>query len=190
VQPVPWKRTVINGHCELLAETLDAASPQQADLTEIRRAGERATSLTQQLLAFSRRQILAPRVLDLSDSLNAIEPDAQAPEGVRRLAERILGQRGYCVLAATTPRLALEIAASHEGRIDLLLPDVVMPEISGKLLAEQLIAARPSLRVLYMSGYTDNAIVHHGVVEPDTPFVQKPFPPVTLLRKVWELLDS
>ena len=111
-------------------------------------------------------------------------------EGVRRLAERILGQHGYRVLAMPTPHDALESASRHDGPIHLLLTDVVLPEMSGKSLAERLIASRAALRVLYMSGYADDAIVHHGVLEPDTPFIQKPFAPAALLRKIRELLDA
>ena len=352
--------TVISGYCELLRDELGPDSHHQTDLIEIERAADRAASLTRQLLAFSRRQILEPRVLSLSDSLNGMEPmlkrligeqikvlvrtppdighvqadpgqieqvvlnlainarDAM-PEGgtllleltdivldesytrrhvdaaeglhvmlavsdtgtgmdaatasrvfepffttkpqgkgtglglstvhgivkqsggsievysepgrgttfkiylprvdapidvtplgaqekarggsetvllledeeaVRALAERILEQHGYRVLVAATPREALDIAAGYKDSLHLLLSDMVLPEMSGPSLAAKLLAGRPGLSVLYMSGYTDHAIVHSGMLEHDTPFIQKPFTPEALLRKVREVLDG
>ena len=352
--------TVISGYCELLRDELGPASHHQADLTEIERAAARAASLTRQLLAFSRRQILEPRVLSLSDSLHDMEPmlkrligeqikvlvrtppdighvqadpgqieqvvlnlainardampgggtllleltdivldesytrrhvdAAEGPhvmlavsdtgmgmdaatasrvfepffttkpqgkgtglglstvhgivkqsggsievysepgrgttfkiylprvdapidvtplgapekarggsetvllledeEAVRALAERILAQHGYRVLVAATPREALDIAAGYQDSLHLLLSDMVLPEMSGPSLAEKLLAGRPGLSVLYMSGYTDHAIVHSGMLEHDTPFIQKPFTPEALLLKVREVLDG
>lgn len=352
--------TVISGHCELLREELQPGSDHQADLSEIERAADRAASLTRQLLAFSRRQILEPRVLSLSDSLTGMEPmlkrligehinvvvrtppdighvqadpgqieqvvlnlainardampaggtllieltdvvldesytprhvdAAQGPhvmlavsdtgvgmdaatatrvfepffttkpqgkgtglglstvhgivkqsggsigvysepgrgttfkiylprvdapidvtplatratarggsetvllledeEAVRALAERILTQHGYRVFVAATPREALDIAAGSKNSLHLLLSDMVLPEMSGPSLAEKLLAGQPGLSVLYMSGYTDHAIVHGGILERDTPFIQKPFTPEALLRKVREVLDG
>jgi PAS domain S-box-containing protein len=351
--------TVITGYCELLRDDLGSASHHQTDLAEIERAAERAASLTRQLLAFSRRQILEPRVLSLSDSLRAMEPmlkrligehidvvvrtppeighikadagqieqvilnlginardampdggtlllelmdveldvsytrqhvdaspgphvmlavsdtgggmDAATaarvfepffttkPKGqgtglglstvhgivkqsggiigvysepgagttfkvylprvdapidvtpaattvetrhgsetilllededaVRGLAERVLEQHGYRVLAAATPGEALGLAAGCKGGLHLLLSDVVLPGMSGTSLAHKLLADHPGLSVLYMSGYTDGAIVQNGVLERDTPFIQKPFTPEALLRKVRAVLD-
>jgi PAS domain S-box-containing protein len=352
--------TAILGYTTLVTEALDVDSPHREDLGEIKRAAEHATALTQQLLAFSRRQILAPRVIDLSDVLRRMEPmlrrligehievivrtptsigqiradpgqieqvvlnlavnarDAMpdggtllieladvtldesyarrhveaaagpyvmlavsdtgigiAPEtaarifepffttkpkgvgtglglstvhgivkqsggsvwvysepgrgttfkvylprvddiaepdrsadaivapprrgsgtilivedadGVRRLAARVLEQEGYQVLIAATPTEGLEIAARHAGPIHLLLSDVVLPEISGRVLAERLLADRPGLRVLYMSGYTDDVVVHRGILNQEMPFLQKPFTPESLLRKVRDLI--
>ena len=82
------------------------------------------------------------------------------------------------------------MANTHEGPIHLLLTDVVMPNMGGKELAEKLLATRPDLKVLYMSGYTDNAIVHHGVLDNDAHFVQKPFGLDLLPQKVREVLDE
>ncbi len=101
-----------------------------------------------------------------------------------------LREHGYIVLEAGHPEDALRLAGEHTGRIHLLLTDVVMPGISGRELAERLLPQRPETAVLYMSGYTDNAIVHHGVLAAGTSFLQKPFTPVSLARKVREVLDA
>jgi two-component system cell cycle sensor histidine kinase/response regulator CckA len=111
-------------------------------------------------------------------------------EGVRNLASSVLGMQGYTVLEAQDGQEALQRVANSASPIHLLLTDVVMPGISGKALAEQLIQSQPNLKVLYMSGYTDNAIAHHGVLDPGTAFLQKPFGPVALARKVREVLDT
>ena len=84
----------------------------------------------------------------------------------------------------------MQIAASYDGLIHLLLTDVVMPDINGKMLAEDLLMTRPELKLLFMSGYTDNAIAHHGVLDPGTAFVQKPFSPTVIAHKVREVLDG
>ncbi len=111
-------------------------------------------------------------------------------EQVRRLARTILKRGGYRVLEAADAGDALTLSGLTEEPIDLLLTDVVMPHVSGRELAERLTAARPGLRVLYMSGYTDDAVVRHGVLHAEAAFVQKPFTPHSLLAKVRELLDA
>jgi PAS domain S-box-containing protein len=107
---------------------------------------------------------------------------------LRDLATEVLGIAGYTVLSAPTPSAALEIAQRHAGPIHLLLTDVVMPEMSGRDLADRLVQARPAMKILYMSGYTDDAIVHHGVLDPGTVLLQKPFTPDRLTRMVGDLL--
>ncbi len=109
--------------------------------------------------------------------------------GVRDLAREILEASGYRVLQASDPQDAVLIAERHAGPIRLLLTDVIMPRQSGRALAERLRPLRPELQVLYMSGYTNEAIMRHGVLEPDTLFIQKPFTPEALGRKVREALD-
>ncbi len=111
-------------------------------------------------------------------------------EEVRELAREILTLMGYTILTAREPAEALRISLEHTGIIDLLLTDVIMPGMSGRQLADRLTAERPGLKVVFMSGYTDNAIVHHGVLEPGTAFVQKPFTPESLTRKVRDVLDA
>ncbi|RMH14825.1 MAG: response regulator [Gemmatimonadetes bacterium] len=108
---------------------------------------------------------------------------------VRLLAERVLRQQGYNVLSAGDAMEAIQTAGQYEGHIDLLLTDVVMPTISGRELAETLLQHRPDTVVLYMSGYTDDTVVKHGVLARETHFLHKPFTPAGLLTKVREVLD-
>jgi len=110
-------------------------------------------------------------------------------ESIRKLAVTILGQYGYAVLSAGDGEEALRIAAGHEGEIGLLLTDVVMPRLGGRELYERLRKLRPGIKVIYMSGYTDNAVVHRGVLDPGTAFLQKPCSPISVVRKVKEVLD-
>ena len=109
---------------------------------------------------------------------------------VRGLTRKILMQAGYNVLDARSGDEAIRLCATHAGPIDLLLTDVVMPEVSGKEVADRLLELRPSIHVLYMSGYTDEAIVQHGVLDANVKFIQKPFTWVGLTRKVREVLNS
>jgi two-component system cell cycle sensor histidine kinase/response regulator CckA len=109
---------------------------------------------------------------------------------VRRLVRTMLEDHGYTVLEAGTPSAALAIARDHRGPIHLLLTDVVMPELGGRRLAEALRGERADISVLYMSGYTDDAVLRHGVVEEVEAFLQKPFSVVELLQKVRNVLDA
>ena len=108
---------------------------------------------------------------------------------VRRLAKRILSENGYSVLEAKDGFQALQVSRKHKGKIHLLLTDVVMPSMSGKELAEKIEILHRGIKVVFFSGYTDNAIVHHRVLEPGTAFIQKPFTPLHLLKKIREVLD-
>ncbi len=115
---------------------------------------------------------------------------AEDEPAVRAIARQALERQGYTVLAAPSGADALALAAQHGATIHLLLTDVVMPGISGRDLADRLTAQRPGIRVLYISGYTDNAIVRHGMLEPGLAYLQKPFRPDALVRKVREVLDA
>lgn len=108
---------------------------------------------------------------------------------VRGLARKILEQAGYNVLDATGGEDAFRLCQDHTEPIHLLLTDVVMPGMSGKEIADRLTGLSPTTRVLFMSGYTDEAIVHHGVLDSNVEFIQKPFTPNALTRKVREVLD-
>ncbi len=109
---------------------------------------------------------------------------------VLKLAVMILERYGYKVLSASSGKACLRMLERHEGPIDLLLSDVVMPEINGKELYQRVATRIPGLKVLYMSGYTDNVIAEHGVLYEGVQFVQKPFSVQTLVDKVREVLDQ
>ncbi len=310
--------TVIAGRIYLLLSQLPAGHAMREDLQLIEQTGERAAALTKQLLAFSRKQILAPIVLDLNDVVTSMKQllervlgedieliidldpslglvladqgqleqvvlnlavnarDAMPNGGqlvletsnvevddtfVRQhvdlppgpyaalavtdtgigmnaetlarifepffttkevgrgtglglataygivkqsnghiavysepghgtMAHAILQQQGYIVLEAAEAATAIRMADQYAGSIDLVVTDVVMPKMNGRILARAIQERRPDAKVLYMSGYPDDAIVRHGVLEPGTPFLQKPFTPGTLVRKIRQVLDQ
>ena len=111
-------------------------------------------------------------------------------ESVRALACRILRERGYSVLEAADGMEALRMIEEFAGEIHLVLTDVLMPGMSGRELISQLKAAKPAIKALFISGYTDEAIVHHGVLDSNVAFLQKPFTVDGLARKVREVIDS
>ncbi len=127
----------------------------------------------------------APTRLDGSETILVVEDEPS----VRSMASRVLRNRGYQVHEAANPDQAIRTSHRIRGDLDLLLTDVVMPRASGRQLATQLSMDRPSLKVLYMSGYTDNSIVHHGVLDEGTALLEKPFTADSLARKVREILD-
>ena len=128
----------------------------------------------------------APRPSGGHETLLLAEDDP----GVREVVSDALAQQGYSVLRAPDGQTALEIARAHPGGIHLLLSDLVMPGMSGRELAEALKAERPGLRILFMSGYTDDAVVRQAVLESGLPFLQKPFTPGALAAKVRAVLDQ
>jgi two-component system, cell cycle sensor histidine kinase and response regulator CckA len=111
-------------------------------------------------------------------------------KGVRELARQYLEMTGYTVLEAEDGHTALELSGMHSGPIHLLLTDVVMPGISGRELAERISRLRPGIKILYMSGYTDQAVVHHGILENDAVLLQKPFNMGSLASKLREILTA
>jgi two-component system cell cycle sensor histidine kinase/response regulator CckA len=147
-------------------------------------------------------KVFLPRIAELPEPTDAdAGADTPPPRGTEtillvedeeallHLTRETLAQLGYTVMEARHGAEALLVAGQHQGSISLLLTDVIMPQLNGRELAERLLATRPGLRVLYMSGYTAGAIEQHGVLDPGTSFLQKPFTPDQLARKVREVLD-
>jgi signal transduction histidine kinase len=121
-----------------------------------------------------------------TETILLVEDEAE----VRRYARKMLVQQGYKVLAAGSAPEALRVWKRQRGSIDMLLTDVIMPQMSGHELAEDLKARRPDLKVLYISGYTDDVIARHGILDTETELLQKPFTPQSLGRKVRSLFDA
>ncbi len=115
---------------------------------------------------------------------------AEDDDSIRMLARIALQSSGYSLLEAANGHNALKVAAAHSTQIHLLVTDVIMPGMSGRELADQLRQMHSGLRVLYVSGYADHAIARHGIVDEGVTFLQKPFTPTTLARKVREVLDA
>jgi PAS domain S-box-containing protein len=128
----------------------------------------------------------APESVSGTETLLLVEDE----EGVRRLAREVLEKHGYTVLEASGRQSALDLAEHHSGPIHLVLTDVVMPEMDGPEVATRLSALRPGIKVLYMSGYTNDAVLHRGLLDAGVAFLQKPFSPKELARRVRELLDE
>jgi two-component system cell cycle sensor histidine kinase/response regulator CckA len=124
--------------------------------------------------------------LEGSETILLVEDD----DDVRAFVKDVLERHGYRVLVAALPSEAIAIAAGHTGEIDVLLTDVVMPEMSGRELCEALTAGRPTMRTLYMSGYTDEALDHHGVLGDQFALIDKPFAAAALARKLREIVDA
>ncbi len=121
-----------------------------------------------------------------SETILLVEDDEQ----VRAVAREILRRHGYHVLEAASPGDAIVVCEQHGARIHLLLTDVILPRMSGRVLADRLRSMRPDMRVLFMSGYTGDGALHHGVLDSDAAFLQKPLMPKSLTSKVREVLRT
>ena len=121
-----------------------------------------------------------------NETILVVEDEAS----VRNLVTTVLNRQGYVILEAPEGRQALEVMQGHDGPIHLLLTDTVMPEMGGSELAAQFATLRPDTKVLFMSGYTDDAVIRHGVLSEGTSFLQKPFTPDVLVRKVRQVLEG
>ena len=128
----------------------------------------------------------APHSLDGSETILLVEDE----EGVRELVAETLQSHGYHVIQAPHGGQALQLCEQYDGQIDLMLTDVVMPQMSGRDLAERARPLRPGMKVMFVSGYTDISVVHHGILDAHAAFLPKPFTPDGLARKVREVLDS
>jgi PAS domain S-box-containing protein len=128
----------------------------------------------------------AHRSLGGSETILLVEDE----EAVRAIAKRVLAARGYTLVEAADGEAARRKAHEHEGPIHLLVTDVVMPRMSGRELACELAHARPGIKVLYTSGYTDDAVIRHGVLEAGVAYLQKPFTPDLLAQRVRDVLDT
>jgi CheY-like chemotaxis protein len=145
-------------------------------------------------------RIYLPRVEDPAEPAGASHPThmtgvgsetvllVEDEDSVRQLVRETLQVRGYHVIEAENGEAGLRAASDHTGRIDLVITDVVMPGMNGRELAKRLAAERPHVKVLYLSGYTEEAIIHEGGMEAGTAFLQKPFTLQVLSRKVREVL--
>jgi two-component system, cell cycle sensor histidine kinase and response regulator CckA len=121
-----------------------------------------------------------------SETIMVVEDD----ESVRELVRLMLEGRGYAVLTVEDAEEAARVCRERPGEVDLLLTDVVMPEVGGRDLAERLAEISPSMRILFMSGYSDEAVYGHGEISPNAAFIEKPFTERTLAGKVREVLDA
>jgi CheY-like chemotaxis protein len=129
---------------------------------------------------------VGPRQLAGTETVLLVEDEAS----VRRLLKHVLSKQGYEVLEASSGEEALDIYDRHNGSIDLLLTDMVMPKMNGRELADELTQRQPGLRVLCVSGYTDDVLIRNGALGPGMYFLQKPLKPQVLTTKVREVLDA
>jgi CheY-like chemotaxis protein len=194
--------TTIIGNAELALMDVIKDESLRKGIEEIKKAGEKAASLTRQLLDFSRKQIVLPKMKGDAEPEEKEQTPVDVPGGfetvlivedddnLRKFAQEVLLLHGYKVLDAENGEDALRVCKKHDGQIDLMIADVVMPKMSGREAAERLQPLYPQMKVIYVSGYTDNTIVHHGVLAPGLNFLEKPFTLEGLARKVREALDA
>jgi len=134
--------------------------------------------------AAEKHPVTTPEAVGGTETILLVEDE----ESVRQLVRDTLAAKGYQVLEGENGEAGIAAAAGHRGRIDLIITDVVMPGMGGREMVKQLAETRPETRVLYLSGYTEDAIVSDGSIEKGTAFLQKPFTLQSLSRKVREVL--
>jgi PAS domain S-box-containing protein len=202
--------TAISGYCDLLLHRVPEYSELRKDVEQIRKAGDRAAGLTQQLLALSRSQHLRAKEPELPRPLaNSTTPRdgdhsgsmilprgtetvllVEDEEAVLLLAREILRRCGYTVLEARRGREALLLSEAHRGTIHLMLTDVAMPRMDGQELAERMRLLRPDTKVLFIAGFVTGDVARHGPPENGAETLQKPFTAESLSSKVREILDA
>jgi CheY-like chemotaxis protein len=206
---------VILLYCEILEEQAALPAATRMMISEIHKAGASARNLTRRLLAFSRLQSLQPVMLDLNTTVNQMQlmfdqaPAARQPGStkaicggtetillvdddapLRRLTRQLLEDGGYKVVDSGDPAQALRMAGEYPGTLPLMITDLFMPGCSGSVLARKLAPLHPETKVLYYSGYDQDAMTQLGVCGQDHAFLEKPFTRDDLLSKVREILDS
>jgi CheY-like chemotaxis protein len=139
----------------------------------------------EELLEEVKEKVVGEELPRGSETVLVVEDEQE----VRKLAVRVLKRQGYMVLEASQGDDALRLCEEHNRPIQLMVTDVVMPGMDGRELTNRLMLLHPEIKVLYMSGYTDNTIAHHGVLEAGLHYIQKPFSVDGLARKVTEVLD-
>ena len=194
--------TVIQINTEFLLESIERNPTSALELDEIQRASRRASILARQLLASSRLEpfdatlaeaalkkkagggakpvVVVERGPRVAETILLVEDEA----AVRSLVKRILSQRGYRVLEASDGTIALRLAAGHVGEIDLVVTDVLMPNLGGRGMFEELKELSPEMRVLFMSGNPKDDVFPEKAVADRTPYLQKPFTSEVLLAEV------
>ena len=192
--------TVIQINTEFLLESIDRNPTSALELDEIQRASRRASILARQLLASSRLEpfdsSLAEAALKKRAAAKPVTTVERGPRvaetillvedeaAVRSLVKRILSQKGYRVLEASDGTIALRLAAGHVGEIDLVLTDVLMPNLGGRGMFEELKELSPEMRVLFMSGNPKDDVFPEKAIADRTPYLQKPFTSEALLSEV------
>jgi CheY-like chemotaxis protein len=173
--------STVYGIVEQLSGFIDVRSvPGQGSVFEVYLPQQQQRSVSAQ------PESVAPAARGGSETVLLVEDEPQ----VRDLVLAVLKARGYRVLCADSGAEAMHLEQDHPNRIHLLITDVVMPGMSGRELAEHLLSLRPELKVLFISGYTDDAVLRHGVTAPGSAFLQKPFALEDLLQRTRALLDG
>lgn len=177
--------TVIIGYTDLSLRKTGLDDSTRHNLEEIKQASERAASLIRQLRNISTQPLIETNAPKGFETILLVEDD----DLMRAMTRKILMEAGYYVLDVSSGEEAIRLGRDYGGPIDLLLTDVVMPKMCGKEVAEHLLELRPAAGVLFMSGYTDDAIERHGGLHPKADLIQKPFTWVSLAKRVRDVLD-